>query len=99
MRIRLVEEGQSRYPILGTCPCGNGFIRTVTNNGKLQYFECGQEPGRDMACKKRYYHKGGEGGDVLCAIDGDDHLHDFGRLLEENGEHFFESHLPARELL
>jgi hypothetical protein len=98
MRIRLVEEGQSRYPILGACPCGHGFIRTVTNNGKLQYFECGQEPGHERSCKKRFYHRGGENGQVLCAPDGDPLMHDFGQLLEENGEHFFESHLAAREM-
>lgn len=98
MRIRLVEEGQSRYPILGACPCGNGFIRTVTNDGKILYFECGQEPGHERACKKRYYHKGGEDGQVLCAIEGDNNLHDFGRLISEDGDTYFESHLAAREI-
>jgi len=99
MRIHIVEEGPSRYPILGDCPCGNGYIRTVSNNGHLLNFECGQKTDQPPACRKRFHHRGGEDGHILCATDEDPTLHDFGQMIEEKGKRYFESHLRGRDIL
>ncbi|HZE98554.1 MAG TPA: hypothetical protein VE981_16090 [Planctomycetota bacterium] len=93
MRIRIVVEGPSRYPVLGDCPCGQGSIRTVSNDGSLLFFECGLKSEGLTPCCKRFEHRGGEDGQILCATGDDPTLHDFGRMIDENGVPYFESHL------
>jgi hypothetical protein len=95
MRIRLVEEGPSRYPPLGDCPCGHGAIRTVTKDGDIEFFECGIKSDDGPACGKRFHHSGGEDGVMLCSSEGDPTQHDFGRIVVDKGVRYFESHLPG----
>jgi hypothetical protein len=97
MRIRLVEEGPSRYPPLGDCPCGQGSIRTTTVDGDILFFECGLKSDELQPCRKRFHHRGGEEGLYLCASDDDPTLHDFGLIAVDKGVRYFESHLPGSD--
>lgn len=97
MRTRIVEEGPSWYPILGDCPCGNGAIRMVTMDGEIEFFECGLMSGREGACHRRFYHSGGKDGQLLCSSEADPARYDFGRIVLEDGNRYFESHLPGND--
>ncbi len=83
--------------MLGDCPCGRGSIRTVSKDGSLLFFECGLKSVDLKPCHQRFHHRGGVDGQILCATDNDTTLHDFGRMVEENGVRYFESHLKGTD--
>jgi len=95
IQIKIIQLGPSRYPALGDCPCGHGSIRTVSKDGYLLFFECGLKVVNEKPCGRRFTHKGGKNGVYLCGSEDDNILHDFGKIIEINGQQYFESHLKG----